>query len=507
MTHTWIRSFSLLAAAALALAPEPRAQGHHGTMDEVITAYMDAGHIPGVAAAIIKGDQVVWAKSYGAANLELGTTVTLDTPFFLASISKTATATALMQLRDEGLFALDDNVNDDLPFDIVNPLVHLSGVTYWQLLTHTAALQDNWAIMDPLYLPGDSAWQLEDFHPEYWVPGGKFYSPTANFYPWLPGSAYEYCNQAFSLLGLLGQNLSGVPFDDLCAQRVFEPLGMTHTSFRLSDFDPDTLAMPYGWNPGTEEFVALGHYGYPDWPAGTMRSSILDLAKFLRAFSNGGTTEGVQLLPSATVAEMLTVQFPAPDPQGLCFYYLTNPFSGTVVGHDGGDPGVLTDMYFRPSDGTGVILLANSWADFNQYWNIYQTLWGEADAMSEAWHHLGQGLDGSDGQPYLGPQGDLVAGQPFELKLERALPGAPAYLTFGLAPLNAPFKGGTLVPDVLEFGGMLPLVTSPLGEIDLGGTWPGGVPSGTELYLQYWIQDPGGPSGFAASNALRGTTP
>jgi CubicO group peptidase (beta-lactamase class C family) len=506
MTRTLIRSFSLLAVAALALAPEPRAQHSEGDLDEVIQTYMELGKIPGVAAAIIKGDQVVWAKGYGTANFELGTTVSLDTPFFLASISKTTTSTALMQLRDEGLFALDDNVNDALPFDIVNPLIHVSGVTYRQLLTHTAALKDNWDIMDPLYLPGDSAWQLADFHPEYWVPGGKFYDPWSNYFNWLPGSTYVYCNQGFSLLGLIGQDLSGVPFDDLCAQRVFEPLGMTHTSFRLADFDPATLAMPYYWDG--DEYIAYGHYGYPDWPAGTQRSSILDLARFLRAYSNDGTTEGVQLLPPATVAEMLTVQFPATDPQGLCFYYQTTPFSGTIVGHDGGDPGVLTDMYFRPSDGTGVILFANSEGGFDQYWAIYARLWVEADLVSEAWHHLGQGLDGSNGQPYLEPKGDLVAGQPFELKLERALPGAGAYLTFGLAKLNAPFKGGTLVPDVsAAAGGLLPLVTNPLGEIELSGTWPAGVPSGTTLYLQYWIQDPGGPSGFAASNAVRGTTP
>ena len=508
MTRPRIRSLALLAIATLALALSPRAQDGHDDLDEVILTYMEKGHIPGVAAAIIKGDQVVWAKGYGTANFALGTTVSLDTPFFLASISKTATATALMQLRDDGLFALDDDVNDQLPFDLVNPLTHTSGATYRQLLTHTAALKDNWTVMDPLYQPGDSGWQLEDFHPEYWVPGGIFYDWLKNFFDWTPGSYYAYCNQGFSLLGLLGQNISAVPFDDLCAERIFEPLAMTHTSFRLEDFDPATLAMPYSWDASTLQYIEEGHYGYPDWPAGTLRSSILDLSRFLRAFINAGTTEGVQLLAPATVAEMLTVQFPAPDPQGLCFYYITTPASGTVVGHDGVDPGVLTDMYFRPSDRTGVILLANGDFGFNDYWNIFQRLWQEADFVSTAWHHLGQGLGGSEGQPYLEAKGDLVADEPIELELERALPGAPAYLTFGLAPLYAPFKGGTLVPDIGGgAGGILPLVTNALGELEVRDRWPSGVPSGTELYLQVWIEDPSGPFGFAASNALRGTSP
>ncbi|MHC5212725.1 MAG: serine hydrolase domain-containing protein [Planctomycetota bacterium] len=507
MRCTRARLIPPLVVTALALAPAALAQGGPHTLDNVIETKMSNGHIPGVAAAIVKGDRVVWAKGYGTANFELGTTVSLDTPFFLASISKTVTATALMQMRDDGLLALDDDVNADLPFDIVNPLTTVSGVTYRQLLTHTAGLRDNWGIMNPLYQPGDSVWQLQDFHPEYWVPGGQFYDPAQNFYNWAPGSTYQYCNQGFSLLGLLGQEVGAMPFEDYCAQNIFAPLGMTHSSFRLADFDPATLAMPYHFDFGLQEYVPEGHYGYPDWPAGTMRSSVLDLAKFMRAFINGGTTEGVQLLPPATVAEMLTVQFPAPDPQGLCFYYLTNPFSGEVVGHDGGDPGVLTDMYFRTSDGTGVILLANSEGGFAWYWDIFERLWDEAALLGESWHHLGQGLDGSVGQPYLLGSGDLVAGQPFDLELERALPDAAAYLTFGLAPLNAPFKGGTLVPDIGSGPvGFVLLVTDPLGEIDITTTLPGVMPAGTELFLQYWIEDPGGPAGYSASNAIRGTT-
>jgi len=475
-------------------------------LDADIISDMNHGHIPGVAAAIIKGDQVVWAKGYGTANFALGTSVSLDTPFFLASVSKTATATALMQLRDDGMFALDDNVNDELPFDVVNPLTSASGLTYRQLLTHTSGLKDNWAVMNPLYVPGDSPWQLQDFHPAYWLPGGQFYSDSLNFYNWLPGGTYSYCNQGFSLLGLLGQNLGAMSFEDLCAQRIFDPLGMTNTSFRLADFDPATLAMPYNWNGGTQQYVPQDHYGYPDWPAGTMRSSILDLARFLRVYINDGTTEGVQILQPATVAEMLTVQFPAADPQGLCFYYVTNPFSGTVVGHDGGDPGVITDMYFRPSDGTGVILFANSEGGFNYYWSIYERLLDEADLLSADWHVLGQGLDGTNGQPWFMGGGDLVAGQSIDLELERALPNTPAYLTYGLAKLNAPFKGGTLVPDVFApTGNFMSLATDPQGSISISSTWPPGVPSGIELYMQYWIDDPGGPAGFSASNAIRGT--
>lgn len=493
-----------LAVLACVLVSPARSQGND-ELDAFILDAMEQGHIPGVAAAIVKGDKVVWAKGYGVADFELGTTVSLDTPFFLASISKVATATALMQLRDAGKFALDDNVNDALPFEIVNPFNKVSGVTYFQLLTHTAALQDNWDVMDPMYLPGDSTWQLEEFHPEYWLRGGRFYHPIKNYFYWRPGSTYEYCNQGFSLLGLLGQNLAGMPFDDLCKQRIFEPLGMTHSSFRLVDFDPATLAMPYSWNATTQQYVAQGHYGYPDWPAGTLRSSILDTARFQRAFINEGTTEGVQLLQAATVAEMLSVHVRAPDPQGLCFYYVEPVNAGRVVGHDGGDPGVLTDMYFRPTDDTGVILLANSDSGFAWYWQIYERLWQEADFVNPAWHHLGHGLEGTHGQPYMHGTGDFVGGQQITLELEGALAHASASLVIGYAQGNTPFHGGVLVPtpDVV----LDDLTTDAAGNLTVTKPWPDGVSPGTEVYFQFWITDPGGPEGFAASNAVEGTVP
>jgi CubicO group peptidase (beta-lactamase class C family) len=493
-----------LAVLALVLVPPAHAQGGD-ELDEFILNAMEQGHIPGVAAAIVKGDKVVWAKGYGMANLELGTTVSLDTPFFLASISKVATATALMQLRDAGAFALDDNVNDALPFDIVNPFINVSGVSYRQLLTHTASLQDNWEVMEPLYLPGDSAWQLQDFHPQYWVPGGKFYRAVKNYFYWRPGNNYEYCNQAFSLLGLIGQNLSGMPFEELCKQRIFQPLGMTHSSFRLVDFDPATLAMPYSWNAATQQYVAEGHYGYPDWPAGTLRTSILDIARFQRAFINEGTTEGVQLLKASTVEEMLTVQFRAEDPQGLCFYYVFPDNAGRVVGHDGGDPGVLTDMYFRPTDDTGVILLANGDAVFASYWEIYERLWYESNFVNPAWHHLGHGLEGTHGQPYMQGTGDFVGGQELRLELEDALANASASLVIGYDDANTPFHGGVLVPspDVI----LRDLTTDSAGNLTVTKPWPVGVPAGTQVYFQFWVTDPAGPQGFAASNAIVGTVP
>ena len=121
------------------------------------------------------------------------------------------------------------------------------------------------------------------------------------------------------------------------------------------------------------------------------------------------------------------------------------------------------------------------------------------------WSDLGQALAGASGAPFLAGAGALVAGSPLQLAVTGAAPLAPAVLVVGLSVLDAPFKGGVLVPapDAVVAG----LLTSPTGELLLAGTWPGGVPSGTALVFQQWIQDAAGPQGWSASNALEAFAP
>ena len=121
------------------------------------------------------------------------------------------------------------------------------------------------------------------------------------------------------------------------------------------------------------------------------------------------------------------------------------------------------------------------------------------------WAVVGAGIAGSNGLPALSGTGELVGGQPVGLSLIRAKPSTPATLVIGLDLLNAPFKGGTMVPEphVLIFG----LPTSAQGTLSLNATWPNGLPSGFAFVCQFWIPDPAGPAGLAASNGLIGTTP
>jgi len=121
--------------------------------------------------------------------------------------------------------------------------------------------------------------------------------------------------------------------------------------------------------------------------------------------------------------------------------------------------------------------------------------------------NLGFGLAGTGGvQPLLEGTGTLVAGTPGSLVLSDALPLSTAFLFLGAAPLEAPFKGGTLVPAPLIPAIGLPVLADGTFVLPFA-SWPAGLPSGFDIYYQEWIQDPGGPKGFSATNALRATTP
>ena len=117
---------------------------------------------------------------------------------------------------------------------------------------------------------------------------------------------------------------------------------------------------------------------------------------------------------------------------------------------------------------------------------------------------LGNALAGSSGTPSLTAAGKLLAGELVTFSLASAKPLAPSALVIGITIANAPFKGGTLVPQPLL---LLPFTTTPLGTSELAAPWPAGVPADTQAFLQWWILDPAGPAGYAASSALQLLSP
>ncbi|GJM22818.1 MAG: hypothetical protein DHS20C15_27330 [Planctomycetota bacterium] len=124
---------------------------------------------------------------------------------------------------------------------------------------------------------------------------------------------------------------------------------------------------------------------------------------------------------------------------------------------------------------------------------------------ADPWTQLGGALAGATGEPALQGGGLLLANTALQLELSNARPSSSATLVLGMSALNAPLKGGLLVPspDVVRFN----FNTNAAGELDLASTWPEGIPGGLSIWSQWWISDPAGPSGFAASNAVKASAP
>ena len=125
------------------------------------------------------------------------------------------------------------------------------------------------------------------------------------------------------------------------------------------------------------------------------------------------------------------------------------------------------------------------------------------DLGFDAWTDLGLGLAGSNGVPMLVGTGTLTAGSSNQFALSQAKPLATASLVVGLTQINAPFKGGTMVPQpyqAIVFG------TSAAGTVTMPFTFPAGIPAGTAMFFQFWIADPAAVAGFSASNGLKGVS-
>lgn len=339
--------------------------------------------VPGLAVGIVKNGRLACTAAAGMADIAAKRPVTPDTLFTLASTSKTVTATAVMQLVDDGLLHLDADVNEHLPFRVQVPSCPTKPITARQLLTHTSSIADNVKLincpltctygseLNPLVTRGaDSPISLSDWVKGYLVPKGAYYDAKANFEAGCPGTVSDYSNMGVTLGASVVEAIAKTSFEKFCKDRIFTPLGMSETSWKLADIDEAHLAVPYDHRKGG--YVPFGQFGEPDYPDGQLRSSVTELSRFLIMFMQLGEYEGKRILTKETAQEMRRAQTPLDEDQGLVWFYARFGKSRPrVLGHDGSDNGTSTNMFFDPKDGVGVILLSNG-------------MWSNADDESPA---------------------------------------------------------------------------------------------------------------------------
>ena len=320
---------------------------------------------PGLAWGVIVDGELAASGAVGVREVEANRPATPQSIFRIASMSKSFTALAILSLRDEGKLSLDDAVTKHIPefAGVTLPTKDAPAITIRHLLTHSEGFpEDNpW---------GDRQLAIPDKTLDEWLRRGLPFSTS-------PGTAFEYSNYGFALLGRIVSNASGVPFGDYIRTRILTPLGMHSTLWDTSDVPADRLAHGYrrdgdawiketplahgsfgamgGLYTSTEDlarYVALMLSAWPprdDAEAGPVRRSSL------REMQQGQRHSGLAVFRTAPDAP-LTVRTSA-YAYGLgstqdCRFRMT-------VAHGGGLPGFGSNMTWLPEHGVGVIVLAN----------------------------------------------------------------------------------------------------------------------------------------------------
>ena len=346
-----------------ASSPQEQAQERSvadNRFDNLIESLMSLAHMSALSAAIVIDDELAWANGYGLYDREYNKEATEETIYLVASISKTITATAIMQLYEQGYFDLDDDVNDYLPFTLRNPNHPDEKITFRMLLAHQSSLSTDLPTFFIICYPGEL--ELSGYpHPfleEFLTQGGIHYRPQV-WNDYAPGGDMYYANIGFGLLGYLVEIISEQSFEDYCREHIFEPLDMDDTSFKLTCLNASNVAVPYEYLQ--REYYPYIHYNIIDYPAGGLRTSVVDLSHFLIAIMNDGVYETTQILSPESVEEMHTIQYQSNTynfQYGLGFQ-IWKTLSGTTVGHTGGLYGVATKMVFRESNDIGIIMFTN----------------------------------------------------------------------------------------------------------------------------------------------------
>lgn len=310
-----------LAMHVLTMAPASASASAAPPLDRYFEELLREQHVPGVALAIVGPGGTAWSEGYGFADLESGTEMSpVRTVLNVGSVSKTITATAVLQLCEQGKLSLTEDVDTILPFSLRNPFHPETPITIWQLLVHRSSIKDGPAY-GRSYGCGPSGHLLGEWLRTYLCPGGERFEADANFHAWVPGQGVvpskprSYSNVGFGVLGYLVELVSGTPFPRYCDDRIFAPLGMRDTHWRLADAPAARHAVPYslvnanftalpeGWSPSdmlpapgapTTWPPPLGSqfphcaYEFATYPDGGLRTTAQDLGRFLAAYVNGG---------------------------------------------------------------------------------------------------------------------------------------------------------------------------------------------------------------------------
>jgi CubicO group peptidase (beta-lactamase class C family) len=314
--------------------------------DDFLPVEMAKRHIPGAVFVLVAEGQPAVVRGFGFADLESKRPVEPDrTIFRVASVSKVVTATAALQLVEQGRLDLTKDVNAYLRSFRLAPF-RGPPVTLHHLLTHTAGFDERLigvACRQPTERQPLAAYLASSMPPRFTE----------------PGQAISYSNHGMALAGLLVEEVSGLPFHDYVRAAILEPLGMHRSGFLLTGEAAKSLATAYDFVDGQHQ--PLSRDCVNTSPSGEFAATGTDMSRFLIAHLQSGTYEGARILRESTLARMHARQFaPHPGISGWAYGFWEDRRNGSRgLMHDGGGKGYRALVYLLPDQNVGFFLAYN----------------------------------------------------------------------------------------------------------------------------------------------------
>jgi CubicO group peptidase (beta-lactamase class C family) len=318
-------------------------------LDGVMSAHLEGSHIPGATVAAVKDGELFFAKGYGYTDLKNREPVVPDeTLFRVGSAGKSFTATAVMQLVEEGKLDLNADVNTYLKeFEI--PDTYPQPITLHHLLTHTAGFEDRYK--------GIKARNADDMRPL-----GEFLAEDMPARVRPPGEFAAYSNYSLTLAGYIVEQVSGMPYDRYVEENILQPLDMGHSTTRQPP--PPELAgntaVGYTYENGGYEAEEFEFYQIA--PAGSMSATATDMANFMIAHLQDGRYGDERILQEDTAKEMHRRHF-AHDRRvnGIAYGFYELDRNGQRIIAHGGDTDLFhTALLLLPEQDVGLFVSYNS---------------------------------------------------------------------------------------------------------------------------------------------------
>lgn len=349
----WI-SNSIIATALLfpitSIAQENKAEA-------AIQQIMKENPVMGLSVAVVKNNKFIYSHSFGLKDAETNTPLTNENIFRIASISKSFSATAIMQLVEAKKVNLDQDVSDLIGFKVRNPKFPETVITLRLMLSHLSSINDN-----------QGYFSLDSINPAKSVNWYKCY----NNYE--PGKKYEYCNFNFNMIGTIIEKVSGERFDAYIQNHILNPLqlyggyyvnGLDKSKFAtIYEYQPDAakfVASPNAYAPRTAEVAAyqMGYSAPIFSPTGGMKISAKDLATYMMMHANYGKYNGVRII-SKKNSKMMQTAVSDIEPYGFALETPATIIDGKqVIGHTGSAYGLYSAMFFDPQEKFGIVVISN----------------------------------------------------------------------------------------------------------------------------------------------------